>query len=96
MKQFCVYTEEVLRQKFGLNVLVFMSKRRRHFLHLTFEKSFLSIENHADILKFIHKEWTKRKISFSDYEMNYPRIISFTKWKYDYMTFGKRISQIDN
>ena len=44
--------------------------------------TFLSIENHDDILRHISKQWLKHNF-FSEYEMTYPKIILSIKWKYD-------------
>ena len=45
---------------------LFQRKKDMFILHLK-KNFFLSIENHTDVLEFIHNKWTKHKKHFSDY-----------------------------
>ena len=71
-------------------MFLFTLRSKKQLVYFVFNNSFLSYENITEILKFIYKEWFKWKIFFSKYQMNYPRIISFTEWKRGYIVFRKK------
>ena len=90
MKRFCIYIYRRSTEKiFDINISVFISKKKRH-MHFVFYNVFLSFENYDDMTNFSQK-MDQTKKHFSDYTMNYPKMISSTKWKYDYVVFRKKI-----
>ena len=65
-------------------------------MHFVFYNVFLSFENYDHMTNFSQK-MDQAKKHFLDYTMNYPKIISSTKWKYDYVVFRKKnINQNQN
>ena len=60
MKQFCMYFEDALKEKFKLPFLVYALGKKRQ-TYFVFDNSFLSYKNYKQILTFIFDEWYKRK-----------------------------------
>ena len=58
--------------------------------HISFKKLFSNYECLDAVLKFISKEWGKRKIFFDDYELIYPRLITSLKWRFGHVLFERK------
>ena len=89
MKTFCVYIQEAFRKKLDLKVSVCVSKKKK-FVHFGFEKCLLSYDKSDEILAFIFKQWSKKKMLFENCEMIYHQLITFIHWNYDYVIFRKK------
>lgn len=61
-----------IRNKNYYSLIVFKNIKRQ--VHFVFDNCFLPYDHLKNILKFIKKEWFKRK-KFPDFNMNYPRLI---------------------
>ena len=90
MKAFLVVLEEVVKKDYPDIVFQFYLSRRSKFAQMGLDVPLISIDNHLKLIKFIQDYWKQNK---EDYMFSFctPRMISATKFKFDYIIFQKNI-----
>ena len=89
MRAFCEDIKKVIPNRFGIEIDVFVSRKRR-LVHFAFKQPLLGYPFYRILLIFVRKEWAHQEIFFEGYEIVFPRLISSIRWRYDYVFFQKR------
>ena len=86
-KLFLVKLEKYLSEKHPqVNFKFYISRRRRYVL-MALEKSFVSYD-HKDIITDIEKFWLKHRMQEFEF-LNPPLLVKTVRWKFDYLLFRK-------
>ena len=91
MKAFLVALEQVVKKDYPNIEFQFYLSRRSKFAHMGLDIPLISIDRHLKLVKFIQDYWEENKED-DMFSFCTPRLISATKWKYDYIIFQKNIS----
>lgn len=86
MKVFCVFIKEKISEKFGIDVDVFISRKKR-LVHFAFKKPLTSHLFFNYLIVFVKSEWEKRQRFLENYEIINPRFVYSLKWRFDYVFF---------
>ena len=86
MKVFCVFIKEKISEKFGIDVDVLISRKKR-LVHFTFKKPLTSHVFFNYLIVFVKNEWEKRQRFLENYEIINPRFVYSLKWRFDYVFF---------
>ena len=86
MKAFLVFLEQVAKKDYPDIEFQFYLSRRSKFTHMGLDVPLISIENHVKLVKFIQDYWEQIK-SDDMFSFCTPRLISATKFKFDYIIF---------
>ena len=88
MKAFLVALRQVVKKDYPDIEFEFYLSRRLKFAHMGIDVPLISINNHLKLVKFIQDYWEQNgeddMFSFCT-----PRLISATKFKFDYIIFQK-------
>ena len=92
MKNFLFFPCDHLREKFRINLDIYVSKRKK-YEHLVLNKFFFLSETRDQILNyaFLHFEKSSQK---KEYEIYVPRLIHSIRWRYDYFIFWRKLKKI--
>ena len=90
MKTFLIALDKVLKKDHADLKFEFYLSRRSKFVHMGLDVPLISIENHQEIIKFIEKYWNDKKTD-DKFEFTSPRLISATKFKFDYIILQKKL-----
>ena len=87
---FLVVLEQVVKKDYPDIEFQFYLSRRSKFAHMGLDVPLISIENDVKLAKFIQDYWEQIK-SDDMFSFCTPRLISATKFKFDYIIFQKNI-----
>ena len=90
MKAFLVALEQVVKKDYPNIEFQFYLSWRSKFGHMGLDVPLISIENHVKLVKFIQDYWEQNK-SDNMFSFCTLRLISATKYKFDYIIFQKNI-----
>ena len=90
MKAFLVALEQVVKKDYPDIEFQFYLSRRSKFAHMGLDVPLISTENHVKLVKFIQDYWEQNE-SDDMFSFCTPRLISATKFKFDYIIFQKNI-----
>ena len=90
MKTFLVALEQVVKKDYPDIEFQFYLSRRSKFAHMGLDVPLISINNHLKLVKFIQDYWEQNKDD-DMFSFCTPRLISDTKFKFDYIIFQKNI-----
>ena len=88
MNSFCALLTDVIRNKFNIDAIVFVSQKRSIFI-FPWESHFTNILI-TDAVSFIKKYFEDKKMFCSSYVLNFPRLNQSIKWRHDYILAVKR------
>lgn len=86
MKVFCVFIKEKISEKFGIDVDLFISRKKR-LVHFAFKKPLTSHVFFNYLIVFVKNEREKRQRFLENYEIINPRFVYSLKWRFDYVFF---------
>ena len=73
MNSLCTLLAEVISNKFNIDAIVFISKKKKH-IHLSLKKPLYEYSNHNHIITFIRKYFEERIMFCEHYVLNFPRL----------------------
>ena len=88
MKAFLVALKQCVKKNYPDIEFEFYLSRRSKFAHMGLDKPLISINEHQKLIKIIQEYWEENK---EDHMFAFctPRLISATKFKFDYIIFEK-------
>ena len=89
MRAFLIALEKVQEKDHADIKFELYLSRRSKFVHMGLDEPLITIPNHNDIMEFIEKYWEEKKTD-DKFEFTQPRLISATKWKFDYIILQKK------
>ena len=87
MKAFLAALEQAVKKDYPD---IEKTSRRSKFAHMGLDVPLISIDNHLKLIKFIQDYWEQNKED-DMFSFCTPRLISATKFKFDYIIFQKNI-----
>ena len=90
MRTFFIALDKALKKDHADLEFEFYLSRRLKFVHMGLDVPLISIEKHQEINKFIEKYWNDKKTD-DKFDFTSPRLISATKFKFDYIIFHKKL-----
>ena len=88
MKAFLVALADRAKKDYPDYDFEFYVSRRSKFVHMGLDVPLIALKDHWKIIKFIRKYWDKSKED-DLFKPCTPRLISATKFNYDYIIFEK-------
>ena len=82
MNTFCVSLTEALAERFNIDAVIFVSKKKKH-VHLSLKKPLIEFHNFEKIIRFIKNFCEKRRMFLKPYVLNFPKLNQSIKWRYD-------------
>ena len=90
MKAFLVALKQCVKKDYPNTEFEFYLSRRSKFVHMGLDVPLISINKYHELIQFIKEYWEENKeddmLSFCT-----PRLISATKYKFDYIIFEKSL-----
>ena len=90
MRTFLIALDKALKKDHSDLKFEFYLSRRSKFVHMGLDVPLISISKHQEIINFIEKYWHDKKTD-DKFEFTDPRLISATKFKFDYIIFQKKL-----
>ena len=90
MKAFLAALEQVVKKDYPNIDFQFYLSRRSKFAHMGLDLPLISIDNHLKLIIFIQDYWEQNKED-DMFSFCTTRLISATKFKFDYIIFQKNI-----
>ena len=88
MKAFLVNLKQRVKKDYPNTDFEFYLSRRSKFAHMGLDVPLISIEKHQELIQFIKEYWEENKED-DMFSFCTPRLISATKYKFDYIIFEK-------
>ena len=88
MKAFLVALSDRAKKDYPDYDFEFYVSRRSKFVHMGLDVPLIALRDHWKIIEFIRKYWNENKED-DLFKPCTPRLISATKFKYDYIIFEK-------
>lgn len=79
----CINLGQYLTGEFGIEVDVFVSKKK--LVHLSLEKPLISYDFFKEMIEQIRRYWNKRTKCFQGHHFFYPKLNHSLKWRFDYI-----------
>lgn len=89
MNNFCVCLTDALSKRFKIDVIIFVSKKKKH-VRLSLKKPLFEYSNYKSFKTFIRKYFEERIMFCEPYVLNFPRLNQSIKWRHDYILAIKR------
>ena len=89
MNNFCICLTDALSKRFNIEVIVFVSKKKKH-IHLSLNKPLFEYRNYKSIITFIRKYFEERRLFCEPCILNFPRLNQSIKWRHDYILAIKK------
>ena len=80
---------EKLKRKFRNDLDFYLSKRKKH-ARTVFDRPFISLRRHKEILTFILGKWKKVEDK-QEYKIVFPKLIHSMRRRYDYLFFNAKL-----
>ena len=90
MRTFLIALDKALKKDHADLEFEFYLSRRSKFVQMGLDVPLISIKNYQEIIKFIENYWNDKKTD-DKFEFTSPRLISATKFKFDYIIFQKKL-----
>ena len=88
MKAFLVALKQCVKKDYPDIEFEFYLSRRSKFAHMGLDLPLISVKDHQKLIKFI-QEYSEQNKEDSMFSFCTPRLISATKYKFDYIIFEK-------
>ena len=92
MNNFCENLGDSLREKFKIEVEVFVSNKKK-LVHMSLRKPPISYKFLNRIINFVRKYWNMRKRFYPGYFFLYPKLNQSLKWRFDYIIISNNKSR---
>lgn len=83
-----LFKRDRFEEIFGWHWYVCLKKNKHQ--HIAFKIRIWDNDSFGKLIHFISDKWEKRKVFFEKYKIIYPWLISFLKWKFDYVFFENK------
>ena len=90
MKAFLVALKQRVKKDYPNTEFEFYLSRRSKFAHMGLDVPLISITKHQELIKFMKEFWEENKED-NTFRFCTPRLISATKYKFDYIIFEKNL-----
>ena len=90
MRTFLIALDKALKKDHADLEFEFYLSRRSKFVQMGLDVPLISIKKYQEIIKFIENYWNDKKTD-DKFEFTSPRLISATKFKFDYIIFQTKL-----
>ena len=84
MNNFCWALTDSLRSEFGIEVDVFVSRKKK-VVHMSLLRPLFSYKFFNDIVRFLRTYWSRRQKLYTGYFFVNPILNQSIKWRFDYI-----------
>ena len=73
MNNFCMSLTEALAERFNIDVVILVSKKKKH-VHLSLKKPLFEFHSFEQIISFIKNSFEKKRMFLKSYILNFPKL----------------------